>query len=251
MKISIITVCLNCESTIEDTLKSVESQTYPDIEYIVVDGLSTDRTNEIVRNYSHIVNAHISERDKGLYDAMNKGISIATGDVIGILNSDDVFADDNVISKVANGFVGGVDAVFSDLIYVAEKDLTKATRLYSSKVFSRALIRYGVMLPHPTFYLRKKFYEDYGHYKTDYRVAADFELITRMATNELNMVRLPFISIKMREGGVSSRGLWGRVHQNFEIVRACRENGIYTNIFLVMLKLPYKISTLALRWFVR
>jgi glycosyltransferase involved in cell wall biosynthesis len=251
MKVSIITVCFNSEKTIEDTLKSVESQTYPNIEYIVIDGDSKDRTNEIVAKYQKIVSVHISETDAGLYDAMNKGILIATGEVIGILNSDDVLANESVIEKIVAGFDDeSVDAVYSDLIYVSEHNLNKPTRLYSSKVFSKRMIKFGIMLPHPTFYVRNKCYKIFGLYKDDYRVAADFELLARFMSNGIKSIRLPFISVKMREGGISSSGLLWRVHQNFEIVRACRENGIYTNIFLVMLKLPYKLLTLLTRWFI-
>jgi glycosyltransferase involved in cell wall biosynthesis len=249
MKVSIITVCFNSDKTIEDTLKSIWSQTYSDIEYIVVDGLSKDRTNEIVNKYEDIVSVHISEKDNGLYDAMNKGIRLATGDVVGILNSDDVLADEFVIEKIVTGFDDeNVDAVYSDLIYVSEHDLNKPTRLYSSKVFSNQMMRFGIMLPHPTFYVRKKCYEKLGLYKTNFRVAADFELLARFMSKGVKSIRLPFISVKMREGGVSSSGLLWRIHQNFEIVRACRENAIYTNIFFVMLKLPYKLLTLLTRW---
>lgn len=251
MKVSIITVCFNSEKTIEDTLKSIQSQTYSNIEYIVVDGLSKDQTNNIVKKYGDIVSKHISEKDNGLYDAMNKGISLASGDIIGILNSDDVLANECVIEKIVAGFNSKkVDAVYSDLIYVSEHDLSKPTRLYSSKVFSKRLIRLGIMLPHPTFYVRKKCYETLGLYKTDYRVAADFELLTRFISKGIKARRLPFISVKMREGGISSSGLLWRVHQNLEIVRACNENDIYTNILFVMLKLPYKILTLLTRWFI-
>jgi glycosyltransferase involved in cell wall biosynthesis len=251
MKVSIITVCFNSEKTIEDTLKSVKSQTYSNIEYIVIDGLSKDRTNEVVKKYSDIVSIHVSEKDSGLYDAMNKGISLASGDIVGILNSDDVLADESVIEKIVAGFDDvSVDAVYSDLIYVSEHNLNKPTRLYSSKVFSKRMIKFGIMLPHPTFYVRKKYYEELGLYKTTYRVAADFELLVRFMSNGIKAIRLPFISVKMREGGISSSGLLWRVHQNFEIVRACKENGFYTNIFLVMLKLPYKLLTLLTRWFV-
>jgi glycosyltransferase involved in cell wall biosynthesis len=251
MKVSIITVCFNSEKTIEDTIKSIQSQTYPDIEYIVVDGRSKDGTNEIVNKYDEIVSIHVSEKDNGLYDAMNKGISLASGDIIGILNSDDVLADEHVIDKIIAGFDSeNVDAVYSDLIYVSEHDLNKPTRLYSSKVFSKKLIKFGIMLPHPTFYVRKTCYEAFGIYKTNYRVAADFELLARFMSKGIKSIRLPFISVKMREGGISSSGLLWRIHQNFEIVRACKENGFYTNIFLVMLKLPYKLLTLLTRWFV-
>lgn len=250
MKFSIITVCYNSEKTIEDTIKSIQTQSYPDIEYIVIDGLSTDRTNEIITKYNDIVSVHISEKDGGLYDAMNKGINMATGDVVGILNSDDVLADELVIEKIANGFNSGIDAIYSDLIYVSEFDLDKPTRLYSSKVFSKRMIRFGFMLPHPTFYVRKSCYEKYGLYKTDYRVAADFELLTRLIFGGIKLHRLPFVSVKMREGGISSSGFLWRVHQNFEIVRACRDNGVYSNIAFVSLKLPYKLLTLLTRWFI-
>lgn len=251
MKISLITVCYNSSKTIEDTLNSVKSQTYSNIEYIVVDGGSKDNTNEIVSKYKDVVAFHISEPDDGLYDAMNKGVQAATGDVIGILNSDDVLADEFVIEKIVAGFENNnVDAVYSDLVYVSENDLCKPTRLYSSKVFSRRMIRFGIMLPHPTFYVKKEFYEELGLYKTDYRVAADYELLTRFISRGVRIYRLPFISVKMREGGVSSSGILWRIHQNFEIVRACQENGIYTNIILVALKLPYKLLTLLTRWFV-
>ncbi|MDB4279342.1 glycosyltransferase [Paraglaciecola sp.] len=251
MKVSIITVCFNSDRTIEDTIKSIQSQTYPDIEYIVVDGLSKDRTNEVVSKYGDIVSVHVSEKDSGLYDAMNKGIKLATGDIVGVLNSDDVLADDSVIEKIVAGFDDeSIDATYSDLIYVSQHDLNKLTRLYSSKVFSKRMMKFGIMLPHPTFYVRKKCYETLGLYKVDYRVAADFELLARFMSQGIKSRRLPFISVKMREGGISSSGLLWRVHQNFEIVRACRENGIYTNIFFVMLKLPYKLLTLLTRWFI-
>ncbi len=252
MKVSIITVCYNSEKTIEDTLKSVQSQTYPNIEYIVIDGLSTDNTNDIVAKYKHIVKKHISEKDDGLYDAMNKGIKLATGDVVGILNSDDVFASPSSVEELMSGFISAdIDAVYSDLVYVAEQNLNKITRLYSSKVFNKSRIKLGIMLPHPTFYAKLEVYNKLGLYKTDYRVAADFELIARFFASGIKTYRVPKITVKMREGGVSSSGLAWRVHQNFEIVRACRENGIKTNIFLVMLKLPYKLATLLTRWFVK
>lgn len=252
MKVSIITVCFNSEETIEDTLQSIQSQTYLDIEYIVIDGLSKDRTNEMVKKYSDIVSIHVSEKDSGLYDAMNKGISLASGDIVGILNSDDVLADEYVIEEIVAGFDDvSVDAVYSDLIYVSEHNLNKPTRLYSSKVFSKRMIKFGIMLPHPTFYVRKICYEELGKYKTTYRVAADFELLARFMNKGVNAKRLPFVSVKMREGGISSSGLLWRIHQNFEIVRACKENEFYTNIFLVMLKLPYKLLTLLTRWFIK
>jgi glycosyltransferase involved in cell wall biosynthesis len=251
MKVSIITVCYNSAKTIEDTLESIAKQTYPNIEHIVIDGNSTDSTNDIISRYTESVAIHVSESDLGLYDAMNKGIKLATGDVIGILNSDDIFATNHSLMDLMLSFDETVDGVYSDLVYVSENDLSKVTRLYSSKVFSKKLIRFGLMLPHPTFYVRRKYYESLGLYKLDYRVSADFELLARFISQGLNLKRSDKITVKMREGGISSSSLMWRVHQNFEIVRACKENNIYTNIFMVMLKLPYKLATLTTRYFVK
>ncbi|EPJ48856.1 MAG: hypothetical protein OFPI_27280 [Osedax symbiont Rs2] len=252
MKVSIITVCYNSASTIEDTLKSVQSQTYHDIEYIVIDGSSIDATNDIIDSFSSIVHVHVSEPDDGLYDAMNKGIQLASGDIIGILNSDDVFASENSVQQLISGFVSpDVDAVYSDLVYVSKNNLNKITRLYSSRIFKNPLIRLGIMLPHPTFYVKNSAYKKYGLYKTEYPIAADFELITRFICQGIKINRVNQITVKMREGGLSSGGLASRIQQNYEIVRACRENGISTNIFFVMLKLPYKFATLLARWFVK
>lgn len=251
MKVSIITVCYNSSATIEDTIRSVKSQTYKDIEYIVIDGGSTDSTNQIVNDYSEFIDKHISESDEGLYDAMNKGIRMATGDVVGILNSDDFFSTEHSVEDLMSGFVSDeIDGVYSDLVYVQERDTSQVTRLYSSKIYKKPLIRFGLMLPHPTFYVKRSVYEKCGLYKTDYRVAADFELITRCVSKGTKLNRVPKITVKMREGGISSSSLIWRVHQNAEIVRACRENGIYTNLAMVALKLPYKLLTLMTRKFV-
>ncbi|MBW3761216.1 glycosyltransferase [Aeromonas jandaei] len=253
MKVSIVTVCYNSEKTIEDTILSVAAQSYQDIEYIIVDGGSTDKTNDIVKKYlDNIVSVHISEKDKGLYDAMNKGIKLATGDVVGILNSDDFFVSENSLSELMSGFLTpDIDAVYSDLVYVESENTNKVTRLYSSKIFKKSLIKFGFMLPHPTFYAKKNVYNDFGFYKLSYRVAADFEFIARCVMNNVRFNRVPSITIKMREGGISSSGILWRIHQNMEIVRACKENGISTNIFFVALKLPYKLFSLLTRSFVR
>ncbi|WP_421247251.1 glycosyltransferase family 2 protein [Aeromonas jandaei] len=252
MKVSIITVCYNSEKTIEDTIRSVAGQTYKDIEYIIVDGGSTDQTNEIVKKYSDIVSVHVSETDNGLYDAMNKGIKLATGDVVGILNSDDFFVSDDSLAELMNGFSSpDIDAVYSDLVYVESENTNNVTRLYSSKIFKKSLIKFGIMLPHPTFYAKKNIYDNYGLYKLNYRVAADFEFIARCVMNNITLNRVPSITVKMREGGISSSGFLLRIHQNMEIVRACKENGISTNIFFVALKLPYKLFSLLTRKFVR
>ena len=243
MKISIITVCFNSAKTIRDTIESVKSQGYKNIEYIIVDGKSKDNTLAIVNEYPEIVDIVISEKDAGIYDAMNKGIAAATGDVVGILNSDDFFADVNSVELIANQFIANteIDGVYGDLIYVKEQDTNKISRRYSSKRFSKKKIRFGFMLPHPTFYIKKVKYDEFGTYKLDYRVAADFELIARHITKGIRLARIPHILIKMREGGISSSGLLWRIHQNIEISKACNSNGIRTSIFLIMFKLPFKL----------
>lgn len=252
MKVSIITVCYNSGKTIEDTINSVASQTYRDIEYIIIDGGSTDSTNDIIKRYSGDVDVYLSEKDEGLYDAMNKGIKMATGDVVGFLNSDDFYCSENSVADLMSGFISeDIDGVYSDLVYVQEKDTSKVTRLYSSKIYNPSLIKFGLMLPHPTFYVKRDVYKTCGLYKNTYRVAADFELIARCVLNGVRLNRVPKVTVKMREGGISSSGLMWRVHQNVEIVRACRENGVYTNLAMVALKLPYKVLTLLTRKFVR
>ena len=243
MKVSIVTVCYNSEATIRDTIESVIAQSYPDIEYIIVDGASTDRTMAIVNGYKDRISMVVSEPDKGIYDAMNKGIKLATGDVVGLLNSDDFFADNTIISKLVHTFENDVTVagIYGDLVYVQKNNASKNVRYYSSRFFSRWKIRFGLMLPHPTLYLRREVFQEFGFYKLDYRVAADYEFITRLITRGVSLKRLPTVMVKMRAGGISSTGIWWCIHQNMEIVRACRDNGVYTNFFMISAKFPFKI----------
>lgn len=243
MKVSIITVCYNSQATIRDTIESVLSQSYSDIEYIIVDGESSDNTMAIVEEYKDRISKVVSEKDKGIYDAMNKGIKLSTGDVVGILNSDDLFTDNKVIVSVARllGNDASIAGVYGDLVYVQRNNIDKKVRDYSSKFFSKRKIRFGLMLPHPTLYLRRDVFSKVGSYKLDYRVAADFEFITRLVKAGISLKRLPKVMVKMREGGISSTGIWWRIHQNMEIVRACRENGVYTNLLMVSAKVPFKL----------
>ena len=245
MKISIVTVCYNSAATIRDTLESVLSQTYDNIEYIVVDGASKDSTLDIVNEYAGKIARLISEPDKGIYDAMNKGVNIATGDFIGILNSDDIFANPDTVESLVTFLRANpdCDASYADLVFVERTDTTVVTRKYSSKSFSSWKIRFGFMVPHPTFYARKQLFTDYGVYKLGYRVSADFELMTRFITRKITLLRHDAVMVKMREGGISTTGFWWKIHQNLEIVRACKENGIYTNIFMVAMKIPFKLAS--------
>ncbi len=243
MKISIITVCFNSEETIRDTLESVIGQSYSNVEYIVVDGASNDSTLEIISEYSEKISQFVSEPDEGIYDAMNKGICMASGDYVGILNSDDIFSNKNSIKTLVD-FIklnNEADVFFGDLVIVERNNLEKVLRSYSSKGFEKWKIRFGFMCPHPTFYVRRDLFGKLGCYKVDYRVSADFELMARFFCAGVKFKRFSLVLVKMRYGGISNNGLLGRVYQNFEIVRACKENGIYTNILFVCLKIPFKL----------
>jgi glycosyltransferase involved in cell wall biosynthesis len=243
LKISIITVVWNNAATIKDAIDSVLTQTYENIEYIVVDGASTDGTVEIVQSYGEKIDKFISEKDNGLYDAMNKGIALASGDVVGILNSDDFYIDEFVLEKVVKEFEEkGVDSVYADLVFVKPDDLTKSVRYYDSSYFSPDKFAYGWMPAHPTFFVKREIYEKYGLFKTDYKIAADYELLTRfLAKNRITYSYLKEPIVKMRMGGASTSGIKSNYILNKEIIRACKENGIYTNWWMVLSKYPKKI----------
>lgn len=246
MKLSLITVTYNSGATLAYTIKSVLSQTYPDIEYIIVDGASKDNTVAIIKEYEPLFKGRIkwiSEPDKGLYDAMNKGIRLATGDIIGILNSDDFFTNQNVLQKVADTFNedASLDAVYGDVHFVNPEDLERCVRYYSSRVFNRKLMKLGFMPAHPSFYVRKECFEKYGIYKTDYKIAADFEFLLRVIyKNKIKTKYIPFDMVTMRTGGASTSGLESHKRIMKEHLRAFHENDIYTNVFLLSLRYIYK-----------
>ena len=246
IKVSIITVVYNNQSTIDYAIRSVLSQDYPNIEYIVVDGNSTDATVEKIQNYKKNITHFISEPDKGIYDAMNKGLKLATGDIIGILNSDDFYADNNIISSIVNEFQEKkIDLVFGDIVFVKPENLNKITRYYSSDNFHPRKFAWGWMPAHPSCFLKQEIYKKYGYFKTDYKIAADYEIITRfMAKYGISYSYIPKVFVKMRTGGVSSANLKSNWILNKEIVRACRENGIETNMPKVLLKYFTKIFQL-------
>ncbi len=242
-KVTIITVCFNSEQTIRETIESVLSQDYPNIEYIIIDGLSNDKTKEIVLEYREKIHNFISERDFGIYDAMNKGILVATGDIIGILNSDDIYVDKSAVSELIEKMqVAKSDCVFADLVVTDRNDINKVLRYYDSSHFSPNKFRYGWMPAHPTFFVKKKIYEKVGLYSLKYLIAADYEMLIRILWVERSSYEyLPKPMVKMRIGGASSRNLFRIWILNREIVKACKENGIYTNILFVALKIPQKI----------
>lgn len=246
MKISMITATWNSSATLRDTMESVLSQTYSDIEHIIVDGGSSDNTMEIVRELEPRYHGHlryVSEQDKGIYDAMNKGIAMATGDIIGILNSDDFYTSDSVLSAVASAFEDDdIDAVYGDIHYVQDDDLQKCTRYYSSKHFHRRWMRLGFMPAHPSFYCRKEIYEKYGGFNLSYKIAADFECLLRFIfIHKIRTQYIPKDFVTMRTGGASTSGL----HSHKQILRdhqqAFKNNGVYSNVLHESLRYIYKI----------
>src|SRR5579859_1533553 len=246
MKISLITVSYNSASTIRDTIASVRSQDYKDIEYIVVDGNSTDGTVDIIKAHAAEIGQWISEPDKGIYDAMNKAIRMARGEVVGILNSDDFYSANDIVSQVAATFSDAqVDAVFGDLVFVDPNNLKKVVRKYSSAKWYPEKFARGFMPAHPTFFVRRKYYHQIGMFKTDYKIAADYELLIRfLYVHKLKYRYLPLNMVTMRRGGVSSSGIRSNIILNDEIIRGCRENGIRTNIFKVYPKYFIKLFEL-------
>ena len=243
--VSIITVVFNGATTLEDTIRSVLQQTYDNIEHIIIDGGSNDGTLDIIRKYDAQVDYWLSEQDAGIYDAMNKGIALATGDYVGMLNADDFFASAQSVQKINERLVADkLDAVFSQLDVVKADNPLQVLRKYRVARFDTFMLRIGVMPPHPTFYCRKSCYEKLGvsPYRTDYRIAADFELLVRLLlTQKISWGYLAETTVKMRTGGTSSDSYKSRLLLNREIIRACKQNGLYTNMLLLLLKVPLRL----------
>ena len=241
--VSVITVVFNGATTVEHTIRSVIEQSYDNVEHIIIDGGSTDATLRILHKYDEHIDYWVSENDMGIYDAMNKGITLANGDFIGMLNADDYFADVSALAEIVLQFqANSVDAVFSCLDIVDPGNLDRVRRKYRVSKFSRFMLRIGVMPPHPTFYCRRLCYETAGLYRTDYRIAADFEMLVRLLTkHHITWRFFDKTTIKMRSGGVSNSGIKSKWVVNREIVRACKENGLYTNMFLLLFKLPIRL----------
>ncbi|MBC6491013.1 glycosyltransferase family 2 protein [Flavihumibacter stibioxidans] len=241
--ISVITATYNSAATVEDTLISVGRQTYPYIEHIIIDGKSTDQTLDLVARHPHVAKL-ISEPDKGIYDAMNKGITLASGDVVGILNSDDIYAHNRVLEYVARLFKDpDVQAVYSDLQYVKANNLNKVVRYWKSGEYSSQNFFYGWMPPHPTFFVRKQLYDDCGVFDTSFKSAADYELMLRFLVRyNLPAAYLPEVTVKMRVGGMSNASLTNRWRANREDRRAWDINGLTPYFFTIPLK-PFRKLT--------
>ena len=233
-------------ATIQDTIFSVASQNYKNIEHIIIDGASRDGTLEIIRKHQDKLSCVISEPDCGIYDAMNKGIQVAQGDFLGFLNSDDIYSNDNVISKIVGAVEKQkVDAVFGDLVYVSPTNPQRILRHYNSGLFNSSMIAKGYMPAHPTLFLRNRVFKQYGYYKIDYSIAADFEYVARIfGKDKVSYFYIPEVMVKMRQGGVSTRNWKSNWILNKEILRACSENDINTNILRVLSKYPQKLRGL-------
>jgi glycosyltransferase involved in cell wall biosynthesis len=227
-KISVITVCYNSAATIVDTLRSVNAQTYADVEHIVVDGGSTDETLAIVRAEGARVTTLVSEPDRGIYDAMNKGLRLATGDVIGFINSDDFLASPDVFAKIALAFADPeVGAVYGDLCYVRKANPAQVVRHWRSSPFKPGLFARGWAPPHPTFYVRRELYERFGGYELAYPLASDHELMARfLEVHHVHSLYVPELFVRMRTGGATNRSLANIAQQNREIWRAMRKHGL-------------------------
>lgn len=242
MKLSIITVCFNSQSTIKRTIESVLNQNYSNIEYLIIDGGSTDNTLNIVNSYKSKIAFCISEKDNGIYDAINKGIINATGDIVGVLNSDDVFYDDQVVSKIANAFDSNInlDSIIGDIVFLNNKQ--EVHRKYSASNWNPKKFAWGMMPPHPTFYCKKSIFEKFGFYRTDFKIAADYELMMRfLLVKKITYKYLPMVFVKMSLGGASTKNFNSKLLINKEVLKACNLNNIKTNLFKIYTKYFFKI----------
>ncbi|MFK7810066.1 MAG: glycosyltransferase family 2 protein [Saprospiraceae bacterium] len=242
MKVSIITATYNRVDTLKDTLESVLSQDYPNIEHIVIDGGSTDGTLELLEKYKGPTFKVKSESDKGVFDALNKGLAMATGDIVGFLHSDDFFASKNIISQVVDNMTSyQVDAVFGDVLFVDAKDISNRKRYYSSQDFTLEKFSETDMPAHPSFFTKRKYYEQYGNFNTSYTIAADLDLLIRfLYTHRLSYRYIDTLMVYMRTGGLSNATLKQRYILNKEAIQTCRANGIETGWWKVAQKLMRK-----------
>lgn len=249
MKISIITVCYNAKDTIKDSIESVLSQDYSDIEYIIVDGASTDGTKDILDTYSSKTHTVIREPDSGLYEALNKGIAISSGEFVGILHADDIFADEHVISNIAQAVKEcAVDCVWGDLAYVSVHNPDRIIRYWRSSEYTETDFRRGWMMPHPTLFIKNALFKKYGTYNTRFQIAADYELIVRfMHVHQCKGIYLPLLITKMRIGGLSNRNMCTIIRKSLEDLKAWKVNGLRRGLFAVMCKNFRKLPQFFLR----
>jgi glycosyltransferase involved in cell wall biosynthesis len=244
LKVSIITVCKNNADTLEDTFRSVKSQAYPSLEYIVIDGASTDGTLEIIDKYKSIITRNISEKDNGIYYALNKGIKMASGDVIGILHADDSYLNDEIITKVAEAFnASGADCVYGDIQYVDRHNADKITRNWKAGKYTEGLFRKGWMPPHPSFFIKRGCIEKYGDYNTTLFQASDYEFMLRMIhKHKIKVHYLAEILVRMKTGGASNKSIANRIKNNLEDRKAWKINHLKPSVFTLIIKPLSKIG---------
>ena len=242
MKVSIITITYNSEKYLEECIISIRNQTYKNIEYIIIDGDSNDNTKEIINKYKEDVSIYLSEKDRGIYDAINKGIEKSTGDIIGLLHSDDFLHDSNVIKRVVNSFVNDIDCVYADSFYITQIS-NKKTRFYSSSNFANWKFRIGIMPSHPTLYFNSEVLKKYPLYNLKYKIASDFDLVLRhFILYKTKSKYIKDIWVIMREGGISTLGFRSKLKITNEVLESCKVNNIYTNKLLLSVRYLFKLS---------
>lgn len=244
MKITIITVCFNSAATIEKSILSVLNQDYPFIEYIIIDGGSKDATLSVIDKYRDRIATVISEKDKGIYDAMNKGVLLASGDVVGILNSDDFYCSNNILSGVAQVFNSTeAEAVYGDLSYVSNENENKIVRTWQAGRYKKNSFKFGWMPPHPTFFVKRQVYQQYGSFNITLKSAADYELMLRFIHKmKIRVEYLPVSMVYMRAGGVSNANFKNRIRANKEDQMAWKLNHLKPFFFTFWLKPVRKIG---------
>ena len=244
MKISIITPSFNSVEIIESAIKNVLSQDYPNIEYIIIDGGSTDGTLKVIDKYKNKIAKVVSEKDKGVYDGMNKGIKLATGDIIGILNSDDFYTSENVIKKVVRTMKEkNADCCWGDLVYVDKENTDKIIRNWKSSEYKEGKFKRGWHPPHPCFFVKKWVYEKYGLFNLDFPISADYELMLRLLEkHKIKSCYIPQILVKMRIGGQSNKSIKNIIKGNIECYRAWKINGLKANPLIFFFKPLSKVT---------
>lgn len=243
VKITVITTVFNAVTTVRDTIQSVVDQNHPDIEHIVIDGASTDGTLDIVNKYRTSLASVVSEPDKGVYDGMNKGLRLATGEIIGFLNADDVYAHEGILKRVAEVMSDPeVDACYADLVYVDSNDSRRIVRYWKSQSYKDGLFQKGWMPAHPTFFVRRKVYERYGGFDLSYPRQSDFELTMRfLHIHRIKAVYVPEIFVRMRTGGISNSSWRGVLQGNLEAYRASKKHLPGTTPFFIVRKILSRV----------